>query len=287
MKKILICLSLAVASPAFASQTAPHNLPPVDPVTVASEAREDVGDLRPPEELPLTAFFHGDVQAQGQYTSNAFLHGNEGSSDFLWFPSMQGGFTVPLGKKFTLDTSSRLESAIYSRFQDRGFYGTSADLTLDYQALKSLPHLYVGVQPYYYLGFDTGDRLAEAVAFSTGVTDYHFLFRGKTMLFGGYNFSNFVASPSTDNRNAHRAMIGVTQQLSPATYTQLFYAFQFSDYFDNDRRDSRHVVGLNFVYQFSEHLFGTVAGSFVNNHSTNSLASYQSLMCSTGLTFQF
>lgn len=287
MKKLLICLSLAVAGPALASQAPNPNLPPTDALVVQAQAREDVGDLRPAEELPWSSFFHGNAQVQGEYTANAHLLGNEGSSDFLWFPSLQGGFTVPIGNKFILETSARLESAIYSRFQDHGFYGTSADLTLDYQPLKWLPHFYVGAQPYYYLGFDTGDRVGEAIAFSTGVVDYRFLFRGKTMLFGGYNFSNYLASPSADNRNAHRAMIGVTQQLSPATYTQLFYAFQFSDYFDNDRRDVRHVVGLNLVYQFSEHLFGSVAGSFVNNHSTNSLATYQSLMGSTGLTFQF
>ena len=280
MKSLPVFIFLLTATPIFAG-------PASETQSISAEAREDVGDLRPTEELPWSSYFYGNAQVQGQYTANAALLGNEGSSDFLWMPSLLGGFTIPLNQKLTLLTSARMESIIYSRFQDRGFFGFSGDATLDYQPCASLPHVYVGVQPYYYLGFDTGDNVGEAVAFSTGITDSHYLCRGKTMIFGGYNFSNYVASPSLDNRDSHRAMIGVTQQLKPALYAQLFYAFQFTNYLDQDRRDARHVIGLNLVYQFTQNLFGSVSGSFINNHSTNNLATYQNLAFGTGLTVQF
>ena len=283
MKSFPVYFMLLAATAAFAGT--PDSRPASQ--SLSAEAQEDLGDLRPVEDVPWSSFFHGSAQVQGQYTANALLKGNEGSSDFLWMPTLQGGYTVPLNKQFTLESTARLETVAYSRFQDHGFYGVSGDVTLDYQARPNLPHLYLGVQPYYYLGFDTNDQVGEAVAFSTGITDAHFLCRGRTMIFSGYNFSEYVASPSLDNRDSHRAIIGVTQQLTPAAYAQLFYAFQFSNFQDQSRRDARHVVGLNMVYQFTEKLFGSVSVSFINNHSTNSLASYQSLVFGTGLTYQF
>jgi len=255
--------------------------------TLSAEAREDIGDIRPLDEIPWTAYFYGNAQIQGEYTANARLLGNEGSSDYLWMPTLTGGFNVPLGQKFTLQTAARMETIAYSKHQDLGFFGFSGDVTLDYQPKPELPHFYVGMQPYYYWGFDTSDRVGEAIAFSGGVTDSRFIYRGKTMIFGGYNFSSYVSSPSLDNRDSHRALIGVTQQIKPALYAQLYYAFQFTNYLDQDRRDARHMLGLNMVYQFSEKLFGSVNGTFINNHSTNSLATYQNLAFGTGLTYQF
>src|SRR5438067_220189 len=75
-------------------------------VAIATSARgshqsaqeiEDIGEI---EEKPTSVRdkFRFSVTTRGQYTSNALLTGNHGSSDFLFLPTIEGGFHTPLGK---------------------------------------------------------------------------------------------------------------------------------------------------------------------------------------------
>ena len=113
------------------------------------------------------------------------------------------------------------------------------------------------------------------------------LFPGNSLAFIGYNFTHYFSDPSVDNRGVHRAVVGVAHQFKPQLTGQIFYAYEFSDYEDVDRHDSRHVVAANMVYQFNRHLFGNVGGSFIDNDSTQDRASYQAVVGSLGLTWQF
>src|SRR5438094_3489884 len=89
--------------------------------SVSDGIKEDIGDIHEEGEGGLLSFFHGNVSARGEYVSNAKLQGNHSSGDFLFFPTLVGGFTVPMGYGVTLDVSAKVESVVYSRYDDRGF----------------------------------------------------------------------------------------------------------------------------------------------------------------------
>jgi hypothetical protein len=46
-------------------------------------------------------------------------------------------------------------------------------------------------------------------------------------------------------------------------------------------------VGVTLTYQFSQQLFGSLSGSFIDSESTQDRASYQNALLSAGLTLQF
>ena len=85
----------------------------------------------------------------------------------------------------------------------------------------------------------------------------------------------------------YRVILGLTHQFRPGFYGQLFYQFQYSNYINEHRRDSRNIVGLNFIYQFNAHLYGSVGADFIDNDSNQRLATYQNFAAHAGLALQF
>ncbi len=122
---------------------------------------------------------------------------------------------------------------------------------------------------------------------NSGITHDWVFNKGRSIVFGGYGFSYYFASPTLDTRLTNRITIGITHQFRPAIFGQLFYSYQYSVYQNLDRDDSRNIVGLNFTYQISRNLFATLNTSFVDNISTISTATYQSLNAGLGFTYQF
>ncbi len=244
---------------------------------------EDLGEIT--EEAPVK--FRSDISTVANYTSNAKLSGNHGSGDFLFFPTIEGGVNVKLGKQFTFDLDTKVESAVYARFDERSFVGYSATATLDWRPKPNLPRIYIGAEPYRYDRFDTGDLITQAVGLTTG-TDWGFSFNdGNTLAFVGYSFTHYYADPGIDERNQHRAVVGITHHIAQRVYGQVVYSYQHSDYDNVDRTDSRHIAAVNFSYQINRHLFATASASFVDNDSTQLRSSYQSTGASLGLTWQF
>ena len=90
-----------------------------------------------------------------------------------------------------------------------------------------------------------------------------------------------------DNRLANRAIAGITEQLGPKLFAQLWYQYEFSDYHDVSREDSRNSVSLSLIWQLNQHLFLSLGESFVDNNSTARSASYQAILSSAGLSWQF
>lgn len=249
--------------------------------------KEDIGDIHPIAEATFFSHFHGNVQLRGIYTSNARLRGNRGSPDYLTIPTLEEGFTAPLGKGFDLDSIFRAETTIYSRYNERSFWGFGGATNLGYRYRPTWPHAYLGSEQYYYESYENGDKLASAVSMQAGLDQSFTLNRGKTLLFAGYNFGHYFAFPDLDTRNSHRLTFSLTQQLRPALYAQFFYQWQYSAYTQEDRDDSRNVIGLNFIYQFTPHLFGSLNSAFVDNNSSLSPASYQNVTTGAGLSWQF
>ncbi len=231
--------------------------------------------------------FRASVATRADYTSNAKLSGNHGSGDVLFLPTVELGLNAPLGHGFSFDVAVKLEAAAYSRFDERGFIGYSAVTTLDWRPKPNLPRIYIGAEPYRYDSFDTGDLLTQALGLTAG-TDWGFAFNGgNSLAFIGYSFTDYLADPNIDDRFSHRGTVGLVHQFKPQLYGQAYYQYQYTDFQEVDRRDSRHIFGVSLTYQINRRLFTSLTGSFVDNDSTQNLASYQSAGASLGLTWQF
>lgn len=228
-----------------------------------------------------------NVDMRTAYTTNALLQGNHGSGDVLFLPTLDVGYHTALNQHFNFDLDTKVESAIYSRFQDHGFVGYSAQATLDYHIKPGLPRFYTTIEPYRYESFDTGQLQTEAIGF-TGGTDWGIAFNGgRTLGFVGYSFSDYLSDPNIDTRLVHRAVAGFAHQVRSNLTAQLYYVYQYSNFTSFDRSDSKHTVSGNLIYQFNEHWYGTLSTSFINNGSTQDHASYQSFSTSLGLSLHF
>ncbi|HEV7866958.1 MAG TPA: outer membrane beta-barrel protein [Chthoniobacteraceae bacterium] len=256
-------------------------------ITAADEggAESDGKSTPVPEELKKK--FRFNVSTRAEYTSNARLTGNHSSSDLLFLPTIEAGYNTSLGKYFTFDLATRIESGLFTEHGERAFWGYSAIATLDYRPRPNLPRVYVSAEPYRFDSLDTGDKITQAVGLSAG-TDWGIGFNsGRSLVFAGYIYSHYFSDPSIDDRHTHRATIGLAHQLRQNLIGQLFYTFQYNDFTEISRRDSKHVLGANLVYQFSERLFGTLTSNFIDNDSNSEFASYQAVTAGVGLTLQF
>jgi hypothetical protein len=227
------------------------------------------------------------VTVRGEYTSNAELRGHHASNDLLLLPTLEVGFTQPLNTKLSLDVAAKVEFGLYSNHDERAFVGYTLNSTLDYHPREGLPRFYASVEPYRYDGLDIGDMITQAIGLTAGTSWGRAFNNGHSLLFTGYSFSHYVADPSIDTRNAHRITAGVSHQIRTNLTGQLVYAWQYSDFTDADRRDSKHILGLNFIYQINQKWFTTLSGSWVDNDSDALEPSYQSAGGAVGVTYQF
>lgn len=248
---------------------------------------EDLGDIRPLADKSLLQILRVSVALRGEYVSNALSAGNHGTGDFLLLPSIHGAFDQPLGHGLSLSVNARIESFIYSKFDESSFWGIGGSLFLNYQPTKDSIRIYAGIEPSWYASIRTGDQLAESLAISAGVQKEWAFNRDQTVFFVGYSFSDHFSFPSADNRNSHRFTTSVTHQLRPSLHAQLYYSYQCSDYTSASRHDSRNLAGLNFVYQFGNRWSGNATAYFVDNDSTATRASYQTVGIGLGVACHF
>lgn len=251
------------------------------------QSKQEVEDIGEINETQGGSKWRVNVSGRGQYTSNAILSGNHGNGDFLFLPTVEVGYHTPLGKHFSFDLAGKIESAIFADHSDRSFTGYSALATLDYTYKPGVPRAYVSVEPYRYDAFDSGALATEAVGFTGGLDWGHGFNAGRSVVFLGTSYSYYLADPSVDSRASLRAVAGLAHQLRSNLTGQAYYAYQYSDYTDFGRQDSRHVVAGNLLYQFSEHFFGSLNVSWVNNESSQDHASYQGFSSGLGLTLQY
>ena len=287
MKLLSICFLLLGTGVACAQSDGKNAMASTGNVTLSESQKEDVGDIHPAGPDTFLSHVHANAQTQGEYVTNAKLLGNNSSSDFLTIPTVELRYNAPLLRGFSVDAVARSESTIYSDNGSRSFWGFSGSGFLDWRYQPKAPRLFVGIEPYFYNSFDTEHRLAEAFAISTGI-DQGFVFNQHRTLFTvGYKFSNYYASPGLDDRDAHQVTVGFTHQFRPALYGQLFYQFQYSNYDNESRHDSRNIVGLNFIYEITSHLYATLGTDFIDNDSNIGLASYQNFTVHAGLALQY
>ena len=254
---------------------------------IAQQSKQEVEDIGEINETQGGSKWRMNVSTRGQYTSNAILSGNHGNGDFLFLPTIDVGYHTPLGKHFSFDLATKIESAIFADHSDRSFVGYSALTTLDYTYKPGGPRAYVSVEPYRYDAFDSGALATEAVGFTGGLDWGHGFNAGRSVVFLGTSYSYYLADPSIDSRTALRGVVGLAHQIRSNLTGQAYYAYQYSDYTDFGRQDNRHVIAGNLLYQFSEHFFGSLNVSWVNNESSQDHASYQGFSSGLGLTLQY
>lgn len=251
------------------------------------KVQEDIGDIRPADNAPLSSYFHGEASVTTQYTSNAPLYHSRDEADFLIAPMLRGQFAAPLNKFFTLDLEARLEDFTYASHQDLGFWGFSGNANLEYRYKPSGPRFYVGVEPYYYFSYASGNRLTSAIAPVVGVDQNLSINRGKTLVYLGYHFGDYFSSPGIDTRQSHTVTASLTQQLRPDLYAQFYWELQYSRYTTFGRDELRDVVGVSLIHQFNPRTYLSLFVNYVDNASNNSLAKYTTANTGISLVWQY
>ena len=165
--------------------------------------------------------------------------------------------------------------------------GATADQGLSAGSRGGGPQFFVSLEPYRFANYSSADTIAEAVGISEGVDHSIVINNGHSLLFGGYAFTSYFATPSLDNRDTHRLLIGITHELNPRLFAQLFYSWEYQVFQEYDRHDSRHVVGLNMIYKIRQNLFGNISAYFVDSESNLGLGTYQNAIVRSGLNMQF
>jgi hypothetical protein len=251
----------------------------------SATVQEDIGDIRAAEGQDGKATFRGTAQVGSQFVTNGRLLGNHSGADVLFLPTLEGGVNVPLNKQFSLDVMARAETVLYSHYDENAFFGFSGMATLDYTYKDRWPRLYAGVEPYWYQSLDTGNRISAANGFLGGIEYSHPFNRGRTLAYCGYKFTTYCTAPSLDSRNQHTVIVGVARQFQPSLVGQIYYSYQYSDYYHIDRGDSRNIVGVTLSKQWTGNFFTSFSAALVDNDSSQSLAQYQNF--SSGLTFTY
>lgn len=302
------CLSALLLPFLATAQAADNRTETIDALTppsplLNSAMQEDLGDIQ--ESNPYKPAFDLDAQTRFDYVSNALLHSNGGSSDFLFLPSVTAHFVQPLPRGFSLDLSARVESVNYSRHSSLDFWGPSGSAYIDWQYKSSWPTVYFGTEPYFYEGYKA-DNKAAAVDITTGIVQTFALTSdGRNQLMLDYKYADYFAHPCLDNRMINRVGVTLTHHFSQQLYVQLYYACQFGYYGNSQpfisfppplhrftitnihREDSRNSAGVNLVRKFNANLTGNITCAWIDNESNLGTSSYKNLIVSLGFNWRF
>lgn len=281
MQKTLLTLSLIILAPMGflrAGQQLESGL---------ADIEKDIGTIGTQPAAEEKSRLRVVGSAGGSYTSNADNLGSHNDSDFLWLPAVEIGYNLPLGSGFNLDAFVRMDSVIYSGDFKRSFWAATGAVYVDHRFRKDLPRFYVGGESYYYQRFDSADFLTEAVGIRMGF-DHGIAFNGdRTLFFFGYDYGQYWTRPSNDDRDTHRFTGGFMHQFTDKLFAQLFYTFQYSEFFRPSGDERRHVIGLNFLYQIDDHWSASLNTSYVTNGSSRPLFNYDAVNAGAQMTFSF
>jgi len=285
-------IAILLAPAAFADPVAPAQLAQgaggaTHFTPLPQKVQEDIGDIRPAEDAGILSYFHGEAAVNGEYTSNASLYHSRDNADFLIAPVLQGSFNPPLTKNLSLDLEARMEDFTYVSNQQLGFWGFSGNANLEYHYKPVWPRVYIGMAPYYYWSYGSGRLLTSAIGPVAGIDQSVSINRGKTLLYWGYEFGEYYASPGIDTRQSHTVTLSATQQLRRDYYAQLYWQLMYSDYSEYTRDETRDVVGVSVIHQFNPHTFASLYVNYVDNASNNTLAKYTTVNVGFSVVLQY
>ncbi len=250
---------------------------------------EDVGEIQEAPQIPGLggSKFHVSVSTRAEYTSNSALSGSRSSSDVIFFPTIEANYTTGLGHGFGFNLDAAIESGLFASHDDRSFIGYDLEATVDWKVNPNAPRVFIGAEPYRYDSYDRGGLITEAIGAVAGVDWGRKFQNGRSFFFAGYAFENYFSDPSIDNRGAHRAVVGVSHQLSTKLLAEVYYQFQYTDYHDVGRCDARNAACFSLLYQLDRHAYVVLSEAYVDNNSSQADASYQAANSSLSFYWQF
>jgi hypothetical protein len=295
LKRIIGILALACATGVGLAQN-----PAVEQVRTRTQAvtREDTADLRMIAEdrgevvelngRPARAFkFRTGISTAIEHQSNARLLGSGPVDDWASQSAIEAGFNQPLGEKFSFDLSLRADAARYFHIENISYWGPTATALFDYRPRTGWPRIFWGGQLYRYDLIDTGNKITDAGAAIAGL-DHSWIFRnGRSALSAGYQFSQFWASPLSEDRASHTLFTTYTHQLTASLYAQASYIWQYTEFENQVRHDSRHTIGAGLIYAPREKFAVRLYANFVRNESSNPLTDYENFTSGVGAAFLF
>lgn len=254
-----------------------------------SEIEQDIGTIgaspgAAEEEKPKLRMIGS---AGASYTSNAESLGSHGSSDLMWLPSFEIGYNVPLGRGFSLDSFLRADSVVYSTNLGRSFWSTTGAIYLDHRIKEKWPRLYVGGEGYHYQRYESNNHLTRGIAIRAGF-DHGIAFNGdRTLFFYGYDFGRYWTYPSNDDRFTHRLTLGLLHQFNDKLFAQIFYSYQYSQFYRRGDDSHRNVIGLNFIYRIDDQWSTSFNTSYVHNDSERFQGDYEAFNAGVQVTFTY
>ncbi len=262
-----------------------------------SAGRDDTADLRTITEdrgqvveiggQPARALkFRTGVSAALEHHSNARLLGSGPVDDWAFLGAVEAGVNKPLGEKFSFDLSLRADVANYFQIERLSYWGPSAIALFDYRPHAAWPRLFVGGQLYRYDLFDTGARITHAGSVLAGVDHTWVLRAGKSGITTGYQFSQFWATPMSEDRASHTLFATYTHQLTATLYAQASYVWQHTEFENQPRQDSRHTIGGGLIYAPRDRFSVRLYANFVRNESSNPFTDYENFTTGLGAMFQ-
>jgi hypothetical protein len=295
LKRIIGILALACATGGGFAQN-----PAVEQVRSRTQAVtiEDTADLRMIAEdrgevvelnaQPARAFkFRMGGSTAIEHHSNARLLGSGPVDDWASQSAVEAGFNMPLGEKFSFDLSLRADVARYFHLENISYWGPAATALFDYRPHTGWPRIFAGGQLYRYDLIDTGNKITDAGAAIAGLDHSWVLRGGRSALSTGYQFSRFWASPLSEDRASHTLFATYTHQLAAKLYAQASYIWQYTEFENQVRHDSRHVVGVGLIYAPTEKFALRLYVNFVRNESSNPLTDYEDFTPGLGGAFSF
>lgn len=255
----------------------------VGELKVIAEDRGEVVELtgRPSRALR----FRTGVSTAIEYQSNAPLLGSGPRNDWVSISAVEAGLNKPLGEKFSFDLSLRADVARYFHIENISYWGPSATALFDCRPRPGWPRVYAGGQLYRYDLLDTGAKITDAGGVIAGL-DHSWIFQeGRSGLSAGYQFSRFWAFPLSEDRASHSIFATFTFQLVPSLFAQASYVWQYTDFANQARYDSRHTIGGGLIYAPRENITARLYANFVRNESSNPITDYENFTAGLGGMF--
>jgi hypothetical protein len=246
---------------------------------------EDRGQVVELRGQPSRAFkFRTGISTALEHHSNARLLGSGPVDDWTFVAAVEAGVNQPLGDKFSFDLSVRADVANYFQLERLSYWGPSATALFDWRPATGWPRLFAGGQLYRYDLFDPGVKITSAGALIAGL-DRTWVFRdGKSALTAGYQFTQFWASPNFEDRASHTLFATYTHQLAAKLFAQASYLWQYTDFEEQARYDSRHVLGVGLIYAPKDKFAVRLYANFVRNESSNPFTDYEDFTAGLGAT---
>ncbi len=289
---------IGIASHGIAQNAAPAQNPAVEQVRGSTQALtpETRADLRMIAEdrgevvelngrSGRTPRFRLGASTSIEHQSNAPLLPSGPRDDWASTSYFDAGWNPALSESLSFDLSLRTEITGYFHLDQLSYWGPTASALFDWHPRAKWPHAYAGGQLYRYDRIRSGAEITSAGAVLAGLEQSWDFHGGRTRFSLGYQFANYWAFPLTEDRMTHTLFAAITHQLAGPLYAQGSYIWQYTDFENQARYDSRHTLALGLLYALNDRTALRLYLNFVRNESSAPAADYENVSSGLGATF--